>query len=212
MQAYQSHTQTRFNYKIAEGTLRDVYASGDNAFKVIKPSLYNTSNNKVVCLIKHVLFYFKMLVWDINSYEFKYFNQFIEKIPYTIRNSFSTISGVKKIEGKTVSVSKLVKNSDGTAAVTLGKHGVVKQASFWNRLDKLEEALIQNKIYLLGLSEDNIVVQYLADGSVIPVCIDFKRYGGHTYPMQVWLMRNTECVKKMQRQFARLRQKYHRPA
>lgn len=209
MQATQTNTIEHFKHKIAEGDYREVYESGDNVFKVLKPSLYTTCDNKLIGFIKHVGFYFRMLVWDVNQYEYNNFNKFIEKIPYTCRKNFSAIIAIKKIEGKYVSISHMIRNADGEKSIPLKDFGLVDDTKFWQRLERVEKAMVNQKMYLLGITESNIVVQHMADGTLNPVFIDYKRAAGHTYPMQIWLMSNANCIKKMQRQLHRLKEKYN---
>ena len=78
---------------------------------------------------------------------------------------------------------------------------------FWQQIDELERVLTDKTIPIMDIRGENIMVQKL-NGKITPVFIDFKRYGGKTYPVQIWLSSEKQLIRKMQRRFQRLRELY----
>lgn len=89
----------------------------------------------------------------------------------------------------------------------MAKYGELDSYDFWKKIGDLECVLINNTIPIMDIRGENIMVQETSEG-VVPVFIDFKKYGGRTYPIQFWLFSKKQLFDKMQRRFQRLRELY----
>lgn len=195
------------NSKIGEGKFREVFSVGDFAVKIIKPSFKKNYGLFSVNLPTHKYTKYKFGILDFNEYEFKVYKEFIDRVPEELRNSFYQIYSVLHNEGKSYLIAQLIKDSNGQISRSMSKSGFIQEKSFWERIDQLENLLIEKDIPLLELNGANILVQNLGN-TTIPVFTDYKRFGSRTYPAQFWLVSRSERAKKIKRRFQILRDKH----
>ncbi len=195
------------NSKIGECKFREVFSVGDFAVKTIKPSFKKNYGLFKVSMSTHLYTKYKFGIPDFNEYEFGAYKKLIEKVPEELRNSFYQIYSVLHNEGKSYLIAQLIKDSNDQISLPMSKLGHIQEKSFWERIDQLEDLLIEKDIPLMELNSSNIVARDLGNSS-IPVFIDYKRFGIRTYPAQFWLISRSERVKKIKRRFQILRDKH----
>jgi hypothetical protein len=189
---------------IGEGRYRDVYAVGNEAVKVIKQFIRKDYglfriDYPAPFYIKH-----KFGIEDFNRFELDSYNQLMKHVPPGYTDSFSRIHRVVQKEGRSISISDLIRDSDGTLSKSLSDHGPVKDLEFWRRMSALRTLLLDNEIHLMDITGENIMVKKTEEYA-LPVIVDYKRYGTNTYPFQFWMLSKNEREKRIQRRFMRLR-------
>ncbi len=193
--------------KIGEGRYREVFRVGDYALKILKPHVRKNYGFFHVDFPSHLYTKHKFGIGDFNQFEYDMFRDFIERVPAELRERFAHIHSVGEIKGRSYSLSDMVINEDGSLSSTLTQHGELDNYDFWRQIDELEVVLAEKSIPIMDICGENIIVQEV-DGKVAPVLIDFKRYGGRTYPVQIWLSSEKQLIRKMQRRFQKLRELY----
>jgi len=193
--------------KIGEGRYRKVFRVGNKALKVLRPFVRKDYGLFHVNFPTELYTKYKFGIADFNQFEYEMYHEFIERISPELRNKFSQIHEIGKSNGKSVSLSDLVVNSNGNLAKTLSQYGIVDNPDFWRQIDKLEQVLVHEEIPIIDIRGENIMVREV-DGESVPILVDFKRYGRRTYPVQIWLFSKQQLVKKMKRRFQRLRDQY----
>jgi len=193
--------------KIGEGKYREVYRVRDFAIKMLKPSVRKNYGFFHIDFPSQLYTKHKFGIGDFNEFEHDMFREFIERVPVEFRDKFAHIHSVGEIDGKSYSLSDLVINGDGNLSRTLAQTGAVSSYDFWSQIEELEGVLTDNTIPIMDIRGENIMVQEKSAG-VVPVFIDFKRYGGRTYPVQFWLSSEKQLIAKMKRRFERLRELY----
>lgn len=194
--------------KIGEGRYREVYRVDDDfALKLLKPTVGKNYFGVSVEFPAQLYTACKFGISDFNRFEHGAYQTFIQRISPEMRNSFAHIHRVGMFRGRSGSLSDLVADADGGVSQSLSEYGKVSDTSFWKRIDDIETALLDEKIWLTDIADHNVVVQ-VVDGTHVPVLVDFKRYGRRTYPFQVWLLSQRQIEKKMKRRFERLRDEY----
>lgn len=194
--------------KIGEGRFREVYSLGEfNVLKLLKPTFVKKHfflkfNYPTDTYTKH-----NYGIQDFNQYEYDMYNQFKDKIPTNLSESFIQPLIVGKYQLRSASISELVKNQDGSIANSLETHGPVKDQYFWKKFNELEQVLNDNKIYLMDMKPLNILVKTSDDG-LKPVLMDYKRFGKQTYPFQFWMQTDKQLADKMNRRIQRLKEDY----
>ena len=189
--------------KIGEGRYRAVYRIGNRAVKIIKPFIRKYyglfSINYSISLYTQL----KFGINDFNEYEFKKYLELNEKIPAEFRDNFLHIFGTEKNNGNSISLCELILDSDGKISMPLDRETI--NSDFWNRLDRLEEFLLDSEIYFMDIRPENILAREL-NGSFIPVIIDYKKIDRQTYPFQIWLKFRSQIENKFRRRFQRLKE------
>jgi len=193
--------------KIGEGKYREVFRVDDFAIKILKPHVRKNYGLFHIDFPSYLYTKHKFGIVDFNQFEYGIFRDFIERVPVEFREMFAQIHSVGKINGKSYSLSDIVVNRDGSLSKTLTQQGELDNYDFWRQIEELEEVLTDNTIQIMDIRGENIMVQEV-EGKVVPVFIDFKRYGGRTYPIQFWLLSEKQLIAKMQRRFQRLRELY----
>lgn len=193
--------------KIGEGKFREVFSVGDFAVKTMKPHFRKNYVLFEVNLPTPLYTKYKFGIPDFNDHELFVYNGFIDRVPEELKNSFYQIHSVMHDGSASYLVAQLIKDSDGNVSLPLSKRGNVQDASFWKRIDQLEDLLIEQDIPLMDLNDAHVAVQNLGDSNV-PVFTNYKRLGSRTYPAQFWLVSRNERTKKIRRRFQTLRDKH----
>jgi hypothetical protein len=193
--------------KIGEGKFREVFLVDGFVVKTLKPIFRKNYGLFTVNLPTNVYTKYKFGIPDFNEYELEVYKEFIDKVSEGLRDSFYHIYSVLYNEGKSYLIAQVIRDNNGQISQSLKQKGNVPESSFWQRIDQLEDLLIEKDIPLLELNSSNIVARDLGN-SVIPVLTDYKRFGSKTYPAQFWLVNRSERAKKIKRRFQILRDKY----
>lgn len=198
------HLDFSERYMVGEGRHRIVFRMGNFAVKILKPYFKKSYGSLKIPFPTKPYTAIKFGFIDYNTFEYKCYTGFIERVPLEYRNRFAHIHGVWEVKGKSISVSDLIMNSDGSLSQPLSQYPRINDSSFWEEIDSLEELLTKENIPIMDIRGENILVKE-EDGKRTPVMIDFKRYGRTTYPMQLWLLSEAKQISKMRRRFERLK-------
>lgn len=193
--------------KIGEGRYREIFRVGDEALKLMKPYVRKDYGLFHVNFPAELYTKHKFGISDFNRFEYESYMGFIERIPKEFRGMFSRVHSFGRHNNRSFSLSDLVVNSDNEISKPLSEYGQVDNLKFWEKITRLEEMLVSEKVPLLDIRGENIVVRE-EKGELTPVVIDFKRYGRRTYPMQIWLLSEQKLIGKMRRRFQRLKEMY----
>ena len=189
--------------KIGEGSYREVYMVRNKAVKVLKHFIVK---DYILFSIKYPTHYYTKLKFGIDDFNEHEFGNYSElKIPDEFKDNFAQIFGIEKNNGNSFSLCELILDSDGNVSKSVKEHKNIKDIDFWKNLDKLEEFLIDNRIYLMDIRPENILAKEI-NGSFIPVIIDYKRVGPQTYPFQFLLKSTNGIENKIRRRFERLKE------
>ena len=192
--------------KIGQGRYREVFRMGDLALKVLKSHVRKNYGLFHIDYPMKVYTKYKFGIADFNQFEFEMYQGFIDRIPLNLRNRFYRIHSVDNVGGRSYLLADLVLDDDGSLSKPLSKQGK-SDNHFWERVKELEEVLIDKEVPVLDIRGENILVQNTAQG-VIPVMVDYKRFGRKTYPFQFGLSSKKSMIKKQRRRFQRLREQY----
>ncbi len=200
--------------KVNEGKFRTVYELDGKAVKEMKQTIqksYGTGFLKFTVdfnigrYTKN-----KFGIADFNEEEQKNYLSFINRVPPQLRQNFYNIIGLYKTKNGSLLYTELVKNSDGTVSRRLSDYRNIREDSFWNQIRNMREFMLDERVYLLDVSGDNIVVKNTGS-SIIPVWIDYKRIGRRTYPFQLSTLTEELIRRKLKRRFDRLETEFNKP-
>lgn len=201
-----SQTDLSQAVKIGEGKHREVFRLGDKALKILKLHIRKNYGLFHIDFPTNLYTKYRYGIDDFNEFEYRTYKKFIERVPPEFKDRFSRIYHAGRLDGRSFSISDLVVNSDGSLSKPLSEYDIIDSA-FWRQIDELEEILASKEIPIMDIGGENIMVKE-ADGKMIPVIIDFKRYGRKTYPFQIWLFSEQRLISKMRRRFQRLKERY----
>ncbi|MBW3002262.1 PhoP regulatory network YrbL family protein [Candidatus Woesearchaeota archaeon] len=194
---------------IGQGAVREAYICGDFVLKVMKPNLH--IRKKVfmgrveIPAEQHLKKRYK--IDDFNTYEFTQYLQLMQKVPAYLLNSFAKIIGVKEIQGRSVSINDLVRDTDGSISRTLADNGPIADEEFWERMGELEQFFLREEILHLGVDDRNILVRTTEEGT-LPVIIDYKRMGKNVRPRTIGMLFAYGRAAKTRKKFQAMREKY----
>jgi hypothetical protein len=189
--------------KIGEGKYRDVYQVRGKALKILKPHVHKFNLEFPTSVYTKL----KFGIADFNQYEYHTYRKFIKEIPNKLKDRFAQIYWAGPYNGKSVSLSELVINSNGEVSESLSESGPVYDKNFWDAFNQVESLLLEKRIFLMDIHAKNIMVKE-SEGKLAPVLIDYKRVGARTYPLQIWLLSQSRLAEKLKRKFQRLREEY----
>lgn len=196
--------------KIGEGRYREIYRiSDDIVIKVLKAKRTKSYGLFTVSYPTEVYTRRKFGVSDFNDEEYRNYCRLAGKIPISLRSSFSAVFGVvETCSGIRGSLAELVRDYDGGVSLPLNQGASACEGTFWERLQELEEFLVNERIWLMDIRGENLVVKRNYDGTSMPVFIDYKRIGSKTYPFQFLMRFESQIRRRMRRRFERLRRDY----
>ncbi len=189
--------------KIGEGRYREVYKWEKYALKVLRSHITKQCGPITITIPTRMHLRFNCGIEDFNAHEFENYQTMMQKIPQEYRAAFNSIHTHGALEQQSASLSDIVYNADGSRAKSLFFTGTVEDPSFWKALRELHDMLFENKIFLMDVRAQNILVQ---DNK--PILFDYKRLGATTYPMQPWLQMTNQKIRRMQRRLERLETAY----
>ena len=156
---------------------------------------------------------YKFLTRSVNQDDLRHFQRFFASVPEPIRSSFARVLSVKKEGKEWVLQQKLIQDFDGTVSRSLAeKAGRVSSPFFWKRFEEVLDFLVRNRIPLLDLQPQNVLVKRLSADKAIPVLFDYKRMSGRYYPAQPWLWFKRGQKSRVVRGAKAIRQKFASPA
>ena len=196
------------NEKISEGRFRDVYRYNDLVIKKPKHYKIKTLLSIEVRIPTSLYTLVNYAIRDFNKYEYKQYESIISKIPSDLHKCFAKVHKPIKYNKTCYSINQLVIDHGGQISKTLSEYGKVKDEQFWSLIDELEKRFLENRIYYFGVGSSNICVNRQADGRLIPVLIDYKRFGIRTFWYQLPLFFPYFSRLKMRRKFQRLREHF----
>ncbi len=191
--------------KIGEGGHRSVYAVGDYAVKVLKPSNGHSKFFQKDTFLASLYYSMKFGDGDLNQIEYKNYHQFMNKIPHGFRENFQRILHLELYGDNSVSVCELVKDYDGKPSRSLKELSVIRNGRFWRRMYLLEEMCLDQGIHIMDLRGNNVVAKKDENGDYSPVFVDYKRMGARVYPLQFWLRFGSQVENRLKRRFKSLR-------
>ena len=196
--------------KIGEGAKREVFRSGNAAVKVQKP--YVSKNFVFTIHIPTWLFgIYKIGRRDFNEAEYQNYFGLIGKVPANLRDSFMKVFELIEGNGENRLVAELISNWDGAVSRSLLQHGPIENIAFWNRMDKLEQILLERDIPYFDIRPENIVIRNVSPNYRIPVIVDYDTMGARSLIFQVSLLSRKGRAHKIKRKFERLKSQYKLP-
>ncbi|VVB99178.1 Uncharacterised protein [uncultured archaeon] len=147
-------------------------------------------------------------VRDLNLLEAKNYNQFFANAPSALEQCFPKVLGIKGEGTKSTLRMELVIDFDGKKSMPLSAHTKIKDTVFWKKYDELITFLSTNKIPLMDLRAENIMVKRIGETESIPAMVDYKCVTGRMYPFQpsTWFLKG--ALGKMLRRAERIRKQY----
>ena len=199
---------SNLNVKISEGTYRDVYRYAEFAVKKSKPHVIRKILFVKVRVPSSLYILLRFAIRDLSDYEYKQYRSIISKTPADLHKYFAKVHKPIKDGKISYSINQLVIDDDGQTSKTLFEYGEIDDEQFWNMVDDLEKLFLDKKIYYLGIGPHNVCVSRQADGSLIPVLVDYKRIGIRTFWHQVLICIPYFIRLKMRRRFQRIREQF----
>ncbi len=196
------------NEKISEGRYRDVYRYNELAIKKTKPHIIKKLLFIEVRIPTSLYTLVNYAIRDFNKYEYRQYQSIISKIPSDLHKCFAKVHKPIKNNKTCYSISQLEIDHGGQISKALSEYGKVNDEQFWSLIDELEKRFLENRIYYFGVGSSNICVDRQADGRLIPVLIDYKRFGIRTYWYQLLLFFPYFSRLKMRRRFQSLREHF----
>ena len=197
---------SNLNVKISEGAYRDVYRYTDFAVKKSKPHIIRKVLFVKVRVPSSLYTLARFAIRDLSDYEYKQYQSIISKIPADLHKCFAKVHKPIKNGKSCYSINQLVIDDDGQVSKTLFEYGAITDEQFWNIVDDIEKLFLAKKIYYLSIGPHNVCVNRQADGSLIPVLVDYKRIGIRTFWHQLPLYIPYFIKLKMRRRFQRIRE------
>lgn len=194
--------------KIREGPHREVYLVEDSIVKVLKPFRRKNYGMFHITFPTGLYTLLKFGIKDFNEYEQSMYNQLMSATPKDYHRNFSTVYETGYHNGRSISISELVYDSNGNISPSIADCGQIPNQSFWKRLKELEEMFVSIRFYPMDLEAKNILVRSDEARGWEPVFIDFKRIGARTYPFQAGFYYKPKLIERMRRKFVRLRDKH----
>jgi len=198
--SYQGH-------KVGEGGHREVYAHGDLALKITKPYAFRRYLIKLA-VPTWLYSMYKLGYGDMNQADFTNFKKIEGILPKDMYDNFVPIYRIVTENGRSVLVSELVLNDDGSTAKALSTYDSIDDPSFWREMDRIKNFFINHDVPYFDLRGENIVVRERVDGHLVPVIIDYKKSSSRAYPFQLNLHLKSQRARKLNRRFSRLQIKY----
>lgn len=194
--------------KIGEGRFREVYSIDGKAVKILKP--YVKKNYGLFSLSFPISAYTRLKygIPDFNQFEYDCFNEILSRIPSDMTKRFMQVYSAGKVNKKSISISQLITDWNGEVSKNLSQLGPIEDKNFWDEVNMLEDLLATKELFILDVRGENLAVQIDSAGRPLPVMIDYKRFGQHTYPVQFWLSDNNSLAEKLHRRFDRLRKQF----
>jgi hypothetical protein len=197
--------------KIGEGRYREVFQIGDETCaKFLRRTLEKNYGIFSITFPMKTYNLLKFRTSDFNQLELQNYNDLMKRIPESSHQYFAHINGLETIDGQSVSIYQLIRNSDGSISKSLKNFGPVDSVEFWDSIEHLRKIILDLEIPYFGVNDDNILVQQ-EESRIKPVFVDYKRVGMKTYPFQPWVCMHGEKAKKINRLFGRLN-KYRNPS
>jgi len=144
-------------------------------------------------------------VRNINQQEFKNYSAFISQISPEIKSSFGELIGLTQ-EGNLL--AKIIRDWDGRISKSLTQYFGLKNPSFSNQLEKIEQEITSKAIPYFNNTPHNVLVQWVSPDEANPVFIDYKRFGYRSYSFQPALLLTSGVKRKISSEFERIKQ-YH---
>ncbi len=193
--------------KIGEGQHREVFRSGQMALKVQKLYRERTTLGFTTRIPMRDYSRRKFGIKDFNRLELENYRRLADFVPVALRRHFCVIHWAGEWRGRSISLSDLILNEDGTCAQPLSQFGTMADPQFWTAFGCMESFLIDSRMFFLGLNSDNILVQMTRDGP-LPIMVDYKWLGPRAYRWQFWLRWEAGLKRKLHRKFGRIRELY----
>ena len=199
-------SSTSLKEKIGEGRYREVYRFEDKALKILKPTVAKKYGPFKLNLPSRLYTLSQFGINNFNEFEYEIYNKFEKRVPLDFKKNFATIYEVGEIEKKSISLSELVLNEDGSLSIPLSNHTQIKDEHFWHKIDEIEKLLIKQEIMIMDIRGENLLVRE-TNGCKNPVLIDYKRYGKRTCLRQL-IFSKAQLIKKINRRFQKLKELY----
>jgi hypothetical protein len=197
--------------KIGEGGYREVFQTDDETCaKFLRRTREKNYGPFSIAFPMRPYTLLKFGTSDFNELELQNYNYLMSRVPESSHQYFARINGLETIDGQSVSICQLIRDSDGSISKSLKKFGPVDSVEFWDSIEHLRKIILDLGIPYFGVNADNIVVRQ-EESRVKPVFVDYKRVGMRTYPFQPWVCMRGKKAKKINRLFGRL-DKYRNPS
>lgn len=195
------------NGKISEGRFRYVYRYNGWAIKKPKPYIFKTLLSIKVRIPTSLYTLANYAIRDFSNYEYEQYQSIISKMPSDLHKCYAKVHRPIKNDKTCYSITQLVTDHGGQTSKTLSEYGTVKDEQFWSLIDEMEKRFSENRMYYFSVGPPNICVNRQADGRLIPVLIDYKRFGRRTFLWQPLLFIPYFSRRKMRRRFQKLRER-----
>lgn len=194
---------------IVSGTYRDVWGNEDLCYKYPKPIIKNLriagTSAKITLSHDFVALLHRHPSKTLHQIEMQSYQVLLEALGPQFKANLQkihSVDGEKDIQVCHRVVSKV--NRSGLVYVTSNQldrhiHDQVCDPFFWQKVQQLEECILDKDIPFFGISPKHMLVRITVD-TYEPVLVDFKHYGTNTLPFQM-LATRVSRQEKTRREF-----------